>query len=85
MAIKFFALPLIVVLVLQAVHLHAANPLLAEFFVIEAASAPAVGLVLQVRTYGGNEQRVGTVMFMSYAACTLALPAWVAVWRLLVQ
>ena len=85
MAVKFFALPLIVVLVLQAVHLHAANPLLAEFFVIEAASAPAVGLVLQVRTYGGNEQRVGTVMFMSYVACTLALPAWVAIWRLIVQ
>jgi predicted permease len=84
-AVKFFALPLIVVLVLQAVRLHAANPLLAEFFVIEAASAPAVGLVLQVRTYGGNEQRVGTVMFMSYMACTLALPAWVAIWRLIVQ
>ena len=85
MTVKFLALPLIVVIVLHAVRLHAANPLLAEFFVIEAASAPAVGLVLQVRTYGGNEQRVGTVMFLSYVACTLALPAWVAIWRLLVQ
>jgi predicted permease len=84
-AVKFFVLPLIVVLVLQAVHLHATNPLLAEFFVIQAASAPAVGLVLMVRTYGGNEQRVGTVMFLSYAVCTLALPAWIAVWRLLVN
>jgi predicted permease len=85
MAVKFLVLPLIVVSVLHALRLHAANPLLAEFFVIEAASAPAVALVLQVRTYGGNEQRVGTVMFMSYVACTLALPAWVAVWRLIVS
>jgi len=85
LTIKFLALPLIVVAVVQMVHLHAANPLLAEFFVIQAASAPAVGLVLQVRTYGGNEKRVGTVMFLSYVACTLALPAWVAVWRLIVQ
>jgi len=85
MAVKFLALPAIVVLVLHAVGLHATNPLLAEFFVIEAASAPAVGLVLQVRTYGGNEERVGTVMFLSYVACTLALPAWVAIWRLIVQ
>jgi len=85
MSIKFLVLPMIVVAVVQMVHLHATNPLLAEFFVIEAASAPAVGLVLQVRTYGGNEQRVGTVMFLSYVACTLALPAWVAIWRLLVQ
>ena len=36
----------IVLAVLQAVRLHATNPLLAEFFIIEAASAPAVGLVL---------------------------------------
>jgi predicted permease len=84
-AVKFVLLPMIVVVSLQAVRLHATNPLLAEFFVIQAASAPAVGLVLMVRTYGGNEQRVGTVMFLSYAACTLALPAWVAVWRLIVQ
>jgi hypothetical protein len=39
--------------------------------------------VLQVRVYGGNEQRVGTVMFLSYIACTIALPAWVAIWRLI--
>lgn len=85
MTVKFFVLPLIVLFVLQAVRLHATNPLLAEFFIIEAASAPAVGLVLMVRTYGGNEQRVGTVMFLSYVVCTLALPAWIAVWRLLVS
>ena len=85
MTVKFLVLPLIVLFVLQAVRLHATNPLLAEFFVIEAASAPAVGLVLMVRTYGGNQERVGTVMFLSYAACTLALPAWIAVWRLLVS
>jgi predicted permease len=84
-SVKFFVLPLIVLFVLQAVRLHATNPLLAEFFIIEAASAPAVGLVLMVRTYGGNEQRVGTVMFLSYIVCTLALPAWIAVWRLLVS
>jgi predicted permease len=84
MAVKFFALPIIVLVVVQMARLHASNPLLAEFFIIEAASAPAVGLVLMVRTYGGNEQRVGTVMFLSYAVCTLALPAWIAVWRLMV-
>jgi hypothetical protein len=36
-----------------------------------------------VRTYGGDEQRVGSVMFLSYLACTVTLPAWVAVWSLL--
>lgn len=82
--VKFILLPVVVIFILQVTRLHAANPLLAEFFVIEAASAPAVGLVLMVRTYGGNERRVGTVMFLSYIACTLALPAWIAAWRLIV-
>jgi predicted permease len=83
MAVKFVALPLVVAVVLQLLHLQITNPLLAEFFMIEAASAPAVALVLQVRTYGGDERRIGTAMFLSYLACTVALPAWVAVWRLI--
>lgn len=83
MAVKFVALPLVVAVVLQLLHLHATNPLLAEFLMIEAASAPAVALVLQVRTYGGDERRIGSAMFLSYLACTVALPAWVAIWRLI--
>lgn len=83
-SVKFVALPALVVLVLQMTGLHGTNPLLAEFFVIEAASAPAVALVLQVRTYGGNEERIGSAMILSYITCVVALPLWVAVWRMLV-
>jgi aryl carrier-like protein len=43
-----------------------------------------VALVLQVRTYGGDERRVGSAMFFSYLACTVTLPAWVAAWRMIV-
>jgi hypothetical protein len=83
-AVKLLVLPILVITIVKLLDLHAVNPLLAEFFVIEAAAAPAVALVLQVRTYGGDEQRVGTAMFLSYLACMATLPAWVAVWRLLV-
>jgi predicted permease len=82
-AIKLLVLPALTVAVLFVTRLHGSNPLLAEFLVIEAAAAPAVALVLQVRTYGGDEQRVGSVMFLSYLACTVTLPFWVAVWMLL--
>lgn len=83
-SVKFVALPALVVLILQITGLHEANPLLAEFFVIEAASAPAVALVLQVRTYGGDEERIGSAMILSYITCVVALPLWVAIWRMLV-
>jgi predicted permease len=84
MSVKLLALPALTALALHLTHLHAVNPLLAEFFIIESAAAPAVALVLQVRTYGGDERRVGSAMFFSYLACTVTLPAWVAVWRLIV-
>ena len=83
MSVKLLALPALTALALHLTHLHAVNPLLAEFFIIESAAAPAVALVLQVRTYGGDERRVGSAMFFSYLACTVTLPAWVAVWRLI--
>ncbi len=85
LGIKLLLLPALVVLLLHLGRLHEIDPLMAEFFVIQAAAAPAVALVLQVRTYGGNEQRVGAVMLLSYLACTVTLPAWVAAWRMLVS
>jgi predicted permease len=85
LGVKLVLLPAVTVTLLHMTRLYISNPLLADFFVIEAASAPAVALVLQVRTYGGDERRVGSVMFFSYLACTLTLPAWVAIWRLLVS
>lgn len=83
LAVKLLALPALTILILHLTRLHAVNPLLAEFLVIEAAAAPAVGLILQVRTYGGNDREVGSVMVLSYAVCTLTLPAWVAVWSMI--
>jgi len=85
LGVKLMLLPAVTVTLLHLTRLYVTNPLLADFFVIEAASAPAVALVLQVRAYGGDEERVGSVMFFSYLACTLTLPVWVAVWRLIVS
>jgi len=82
MGVKLIMLPALAALVVHLSGLAAGNPLLAEFLIIEAASAPPVGVVLMVRTYGGDEQRIGSIMVFSYAACILTLPAWIAIWRL---
>lgn len=81
LGIKLVALPVITVLVVWAARLESIDPLLARFFVLEAASAPAVGIMLQVRTYGGDERKVGSLMLASYVACVGTLPFWLAVWE----
>jgi len=82
MTVKYGLLPALTVAVLSATDIGTTNPLLARFLVLQAASAPAVGLILQVRAYGGDEQKVGTVMLLSYILCVFSLPVWLAVWEM---
>lgn len=82
LTVKYGLLPGLTVAVLAMTDIGATNPLLARFLVLQSASAPAVGLILQVRAYGGDEQKVGTVMLLSYVACLVGLPVWLAVWEL---
>ena len=83
MSVKLLLLPALTAVVVILSGLPTTNPLLAEFLVIEAAAAPPVAVVLQVRTYGGDDRTIGGIMVLSYAACALTLPAWIAIWRLL--
>lgn len=82
LAIKFVAIPLLTVSALTAAGIGASNPLLAKFLVLQAAAAPAANIIVQVRAYGGDEQKVGTVMLVSYVACIISMPVWLAVWEL---
>lgn len=79
--VKYGLLPALTVALLLATGIAAGSPTLARFLVLEAASAPAVGLILQVRAYGGDESKVGAVMLVSYALCLVSLPVWLAVWE----
>lgn len=57
------------------------DPLLGNFLVIQAASAPATALALQVRKYGGDAQQTGSLLLSSYTLCTVSLPLWLGLWR----
>ena len=81
-SIKFFFIPLATVIVLHFLGLKESNSLLASLMVIESAAAPATALILQVRSYGGDKQTIGSMMLISYAICLLAIPFWIAVWQL---
>jgi predicted permease len=83
LAVKLMLLPFLTVLAVRAVGLEAVDPLLARFLVLEAAAAPAAGIILQVRSYGGDEQKVGSLMLVCYAASLITMPFWLAVWEML--
>lgn len=80
-AIKYLLIPLTVIGVLYWIGLKETNPLLADLLVIESAAAPATALILQVRTYGGDRQTIGSNMIISYAICLLAIPFWISIWQ----
>lgn len=83
LVVKLMLLPFLTVLAVRAVGLAAVDPLLARFLVLEAAAAPAAGIILQVRSYGGDEQKVGSLMLVCYAASMITMPFWLAVWEML--
>jgi len=82
--VKYILLPIVTIAILYWLKIADTNPLLADFFVIQAAAAPATGLILQVRTYGGEVQKVAEMMMLMYMVCLIALPFWIAIWHVLV-
>ena len=79
--VKYLILPVVTILILYYFNIGKNYPLLADFFVIQAAAAPATGLILQVRTYGGDVPKVAGMMLITYVVCLLALPFWIALWH----
>jgi malate permease and related proteins len=81
--IKYMLIPIATILILHAIGLKESNPLMANMLIIEAAAAPATALILQVRSYGGDKQTIGSIMLISYALCLFTIPFWNAVWQLI--
>jgi predicted permease len=78
--VKMVLVPLCTILALYFAGVGGSYSLLASFFVIEAASAPATASIIQVKHYGGDEQKVGAIVLVSYLFCIIAMPFWAAVW-----
>ena len=80
MAVKLMLVPLATIIVILLTGLHDNNALMANFLVLQGASAPATGLILQVRNYGGDVQKISSIMLVSYILCVFTMPFWLAVW-----
>lgn len=82
-AFKMMFMPVLVMGVLLVIGSDSIRPFLAHFLIIEAAVPPAAGLILQIRTYGGDEQKAGSIMLLCYLLCAFTLPLWVAIWGMI--
>lgn len=48
---------------------------------LQAASAPATAIVLQIQTFGGDLRQAGPPLVSAYVACLVTIPLWIALWR----
>ena len=79
--VKFILIPIFTLAGLYYFDLGATQPLMAVCLVIQAAAAPAVAIMLQIKRYGGEEQKVGSILLVTYVICLVAMPVWVAIWQ----
>ena len=78
--IKLIAVPGIVFLLLQGSALQSEYPLLCKLLILEASAPAATALIIQVRRYGGDQNKIGTIMLFSYLICLIFIPFWLALW-----
>lgn len=78
---KLIIIPAIAIVILHWMDLPEELSLLGIFWVMQAAYPQASNLVVQIRTYGGNRERVCAVLVAGYVASLITLPTWVGLWQ----
>ncbi|MBL7112093.1 MAG: permease, partial [Bacteroidales bacterium] len=74
----------LVISILYLFKVYENQPLLCDVLVIQAAAAPATALILQVRAFGGNLNKIGGITFISYFITLIAIPVWLTVWKMII-
>jgi len=83
LGVKFLIIPLIAVLFMLALHVKEANSLMSDVILIQAVSPPAIAILIQIKNYGGDAQKSGSLMLIAYAACIIVIPVWMALWSVI--
>lgn len=83
LTVRLLLVPIATILVLLVTGLHKNYPLLCNLLVLQSSSSPATAIMLQVKHYGGKEHQLGSVLLLSYIACIITIPFWLAVWTMI--
>jgi len=81
--IKLIFIPILAISILYYFNLNSYNSMLCSFFVIQSAIAPAANVVVMIRSYGGDIQKIGSLMLITYIISILTTPIWVAFWDII--
>lgn len=81
--IKLLFVPLVVFIILHFSNLPDNYPLLCNLLILEAAAPAATAMIIQIRRYGGDERKAGSILLISYFACLILIPFWLALWNAL--
>ena len=83
LSIKFLIIPLFAILAMLLINLKVTNSLLSDVILIQAVSPPAIALLIQIKNYGGDSQKSGSLMLISYIGCIAVIPLWMAIWKVM--
>ena len=83
LGVKFLIIPLVTIVVMLALHLRETNSLLSDVILIQAVSPPAIAILIQIKNYGGDAQKSGSMMLISYIFCIVTIPVWMALWKVM--
>jgi predicted permease len=75
---KFILVPAITLLLILILKINETNKLLASFLIIQSSAAPAANILVMIQNYGGEVQKIGGLMLLSYLVSMIAMPFWVA-------
>ena len=83
LGVKFLIIPLVTIVIMMLVNLKMTNSLVSDVILIQAISPPAIAILIQIKNYGGDAQKSGSLMLISYIACIVVIPLWMAVWKVM--
>ncbi len=83
LGVKFLIIPLVTIAIMIIVNLKVTNSLVSDVILIQAISPPAIAILIQIKNYGGDAQKSGSLMLISYIACIVVIPLWMAVWKVM--
>jgi len=81
LGVKFLVVPMVAAIIMLLLRLNQTNSLLSDVILIQAVSPPAIAILIQIKNYGGDAQKSGSLMLISYLACIVIIPVWMAFWK----
>jgi|SRR5665647_552172 len=83
LGVKFLIIPVVTIAIMMLVNLKVTNSLVSDVILIQAVSPPAIAILIQIKNYGGDAQKSGSLMLISYIVCIVVIPVWMSVWKVM--